>query len=154
MQGVWTGVSRGHIRRRKSPCRGDGDWKRARRIEKSGGLTPLKGQTHRGKQDLICSTTHSTRQGPPMVARQFSFRYYLQLPPSCCQRAADILHPATVRCSMGTAKCGPACLVVWGLGEKNPWLTDWASILYPFIRMIAESVTRANLMDSFESPLV
>ena len=49
MQCGWTGVSRCHIRRRKSPCRGDGDWKRARRIEKPGGLTPLKGQTHRGK---------------------------------------------------------------------------------------------------------
>jgi hypothetical protein len=27
---------------------------------------------------------------------------------------------------MGTAKCGPACLVVWGLGEKNPRLPDYA----------------------------
>ena len=67
MQGVWAGVSRGHIRRRKSPERRTGDWKRARWIEKPGRLTPLKGQTHRGKWDLICSTTHSTRQGTPMV---------------------------------------------------------------------------------------
>ncbi len=35
-----------------------------------------------------------------------------------------MLHPTTVRCSLGTAWCGPACQVVWGLGEKIPRLPD------------------------------
>lgn len=26
---------------------------------------------------------------------------------------------------MGTAWCGPACQVVWGLGERFPRLPDW-----------------------------
>src|SRR3990172_7457658 len=30
------------------------------------------------------------------------------------------------RQSLGTARCGPACRVVWGLGEKNPRLPDSA----------------------------
>ena len=54
------------------------------------------------------------------------FRDIMQLPPSCFQRSADILHPTTVRCSLGTAWCGPACQVVWGGREKNPPLPDWA----------------------------
>jgi hypothetical protein len=49
---------------------------------------------------------------------------------------------------MGTAKCGPACLVVWGLGEKNPRLPDYALfIIHPtskallnFLYSIYESV--------------
>jgi hypothetical protein len=49
MQGVWAGISRGRSRCRKLPRRCCGDRKRARRIEKPGGLTPLKDQTHRGK---------------------------------------------------------------------------------------------------------
>jgi hypothetical protein len=30
----------------------------------------------------------------------------------------------------GNAPCGPACGVLWGLGERNPRLPDWASFLF------------------------
>ena len=39
-----------------------------------------------------------------------------------------IFKPTTVRLSLATARCGPARRVVWGLGEKNPRLPDYAII--------------------------
>ncbi|MDY0039357.1 MAG: hypothetical protein RBS57_03530 [Desulforhabdus sp.] len=38
------------------------------------------------------------------------------------ERFGHIERPATVRHALGTARCGPARRVVWGLGEKNPRL--------------------------------
>jgi len=127
MQCDWTGVSRGHIRRRKSPCWGDGDWKRDRRIEKPGGSPRWRAKLIEESEILCALPRVEPDRGSDRQARcknYHTFRYYLQLPPSCCQRAADILHPATVRCSLRTAWCGPACQVVWGLGEKIPRLPD------------------------------
>jgi hypothetical protein len=37
-----------------------------------------------------------------------------------------IFRPTMIRFYLGTARCGPACRVVWGLWEKIPRLPDYA----------------------------
>jgi len=43
-------------------------------------------------------------------------------------RAEAAVSVAKARQSLWTARCEPACQVVWRLGEKNPRLPDYISV--------------------------
>ena len=45
---------------------------------------------------------------------------------------------------MGTAWCGPACQVVWGLGERFPRLPDWAKFVHVTL-LVLQGMTQVLL---------